>query len=207
MKTKMDSLTKVKLVYSGELLIFSIVFLVIGILEITLTIGLNDVFRYIFMWATPFSSLFIIADFIWTSVSKKKRKKSSMLDKCSLLLVPIYLIPIDIIMFINYDALDKSMYQYFIGGALLLFSIIYMLQGIYHWFRPLPSLLEEIEKERIDNITFKVLERNEDGSVIALHIMTNKKYIFKKEDNIKEEVDDLFYLDYYPGVTGEEIKE
>lgn len=207
MKQKMDDLKKVKLIYSGELLLFSLVFLVVGLLEILNVIGVNDVFRYIFMWATPFGAAFIIINLIWTIKSEKKRKKSSLLDVISVTPMAIYFIVIDTIMFINYNALEKIIYQYFIGSALLAFSVIYLIQGIYHWYHPLPSLLEELEQERIAKITYKVLEKKEDGSVIALHLDTNKKYLFKKEDNIQENVDELFCLDNYKDVTPEEYKE
>ena len=207
MKKKMDELTKVKLIYSGELIAISIVFLVVGILEITNVIGVNEVFRYIFMWATPFGALFVIVDFIWTLKSEKKRKKASLLDKCLVLPLAIYFIVIDTIMFINYGTLPLYTYQCFIGSALLTFSIIYCIEGIYHWYHPLPSLLEELEQERINKLTYRIVEIKEDGAIIAINIDDEQKYLFKKEDNIKEGVDELFCLELYPNVTPTKVEE
>ena len=108
--------------------------------------------------------------------------------------------------FVNYGTLDQSFYQTYIPIAIFTLSVIYMAQGIYHWFRPLPSLLEELEQERIDKITYKVLEKNADGSVRTLHIESNKEYLFTDTD-IKEGVDELFCLDQYPNAEYEEIKQ
>lgn len=194
----MDEITKVKLIYSGELIVIAIVLLVIGLLEVLSILGINDVVRYVFHFGTTVGSLFMIGDFIHFMCSKKRRAKGSLLDKCSTLPLAIYLIVIDTIMYINYNSLEPRLYQIFIGSALLYLAGVYMLQGIYHWFHPLQSLLDEIEQERINKITYKVLERKEDGEVIALHVETNKKYLFKKEYGIKEEIDSLFCLDLYP---------
>ena len=207
MKKKLDDLTKTKLIYSGELILFAIIFIVVGILEITNVIGVNDVFRYIFMFATPVGALFIIINFIWTLKSPKKRAKTSLLDVTSTLPMSIYFITIDIIMYMNFNTLEPIIYQYFIGSALLCFSVIYLIQGIYHWFYPLPSLLEELEKERVAKNTFKVLERKEDGTVIVYNEELDKKYYFAKEDNILESKDEVFCLDKYPGIEAKEYNE
>ena len=201
MEKKMDPLTKVKLIYSGELIIIALAFLIIGILEVTRIIGINDIVRQIFNWATPFGAMWLIIDLIWALKSEKRRKKVSLFDKFSLMPVIIYVITIDIIMFINYNALEPRIYQLFIGIALISISVVYIIQGIYHWYHPLQSLLDELEQERIDKITYKVLEIKEDGSIIALHIETNEKCIFSSDSNIKENVNELFCLDLYPNVT------
>ena len=42
MKKKMDDLTKAKLIYSGEILLFAIIFLVLGILFLVKIIDVQD---------------------------------------------------------------------------------------------------------------------------------------------------------------------
>lgn len=204
-KKKMDDLTKVKLIYSGELIIIAIVALVIGILQLTNVLTVKELFRNIFNWVTIFGSPILIITSIYSLCSTKRRKKISIFDKITLFPLAIYILVIDIICFANYGTLDQSFYQTYIPTALLSLAVIYLVQGIYHWYRPLPSLLAELEQERINKITYKVLEKNEDGSVKALHIESNKEFLFK-DAHIVENVDELFCLDQYPNAKFEEIK-
>lgn len=113
---------------------------------------------------------------------------------------------IDIICFSNYGTLPQSFYQTYIPIALIILAVVYIAQGIYHWFYPLQSLLDELEQDRINKITYKVLAKNEDGSVKCLHIESNKEYLFKNTD-IKENIDEFFCLDQYPDAQYEEFKE
>ena len=55
-KKKLDDLTKIKLIYSGELILIAIVALVIGILQLTYVLTVKDLFRRIFNWVTIFGS-------------------------------------------------------------------------------------------------------------------------------------------------------
>ena len=203
-KKKLDELTKVKLIYSGELIVIAIVALVIAILQLTQVLMVKELFRNIFNWVTIFGSSILIVTSIYSLCSPKRRKKISIFDKVTILPLAIYIIVIDIICFSNYGTLDQSFYQTYIPIALLVLAVIYIAQGIYHWFYPLQSLLDEIEQERINSITYKVLEKNEDGSVKALHIESKKEFIFKDTD-IKENVDELFCLDQYPSAKYEEV--
>jgi len=204
-KKKLDDLTKVKLIYSGELIVIAIVAIVIGILQLSQVLTVKELFRNIFNWVTIFGSPLLIITSIYSIISPKRRKRISIFDKITLFPLAIYIIVIDIICFANYGTLDQSFYQTYIPIALLSLAVIYIAQGIYHWFRPLPSLLEDLEQERIDKITYKVIEKKEDGSVIALHIESNKEFIFTDTD-IKEGVDELFCLDQYPDAKYEEVK-
>ena len=203
-KKKLDDLTKIKLIYSGELIVIAIVALVISILQLTKVLMVKELFRNIFNWVTIFGAPLLIITSIISLVSPKRRKKTSIFDKVTLFPLAIYIIVIDIICFINYGTMEQSFYQTYIPIALLSIAIIYTAQGIYHWFYPLPSLLEELEQERINSITYKVIEKCEDGSIKALHVESNKEYVFKDTD-IKENVDELFCLDQYPNAKYEEI--
>ena len=204
-KKKLDDLTKVKLIYSGELIIIGIAALVIAILQLTWVLTVKELFRNIFNWVTIFGSPLLIITTIYSFISPKRRKKISYFDKITLLPIAIYIIVIDVICFANYGTLEQSFYQTYLPIAILSIAIIYIAQGIYHWFYPLQSLLDELEQDRINKITYKVLEKYEDGTIKCLHTESNKEYLFKNTD-IKEGVDELFCLDQYPNAEFEEIK-
>lgn len=205
-KKKLDDLTKIKLFYSGELIVIAIVALVIGILQLTTVLEVKELFRNIFNWVTIFGSSLLIITSIYSLVSPKRRQKISIFDKITLFPLGIYILIIDIICFSNYGTLPQSFYQTYIPIALIILAVVYIAQGIYHWFYPLQSLLDELEQDRINKITYKVLAKNEDGSVKCLHIESNKEYLFKNTD-IKENIDELFCLDQYPEAQYEEFKE
>ncbi|MCR4879380.1 MAG: hypothetical protein K5906_00265 [Bacilli bacterium] len=205
MKTKkLDDLTKVKLIYSGELIVIAIVALVIGILQLSNVITIKELFRNIFNWVTIFGGPIFIIHTLYSFINKEKRKKFEYFDKLTTLPLIIYILVIDIICFVNYGSMPQEFYQTYIPIALVALGVIYLAQGIYHWFHPLQSLLDELEQERIDAITYKVLEKNEDGSIRCLHIEDNKEFLFKETD-IKENKDELFCLDQYPNAKYEEI--
>lgn len=205
-KKKLDDLTKIKLFYSGELIVIAIVALVIGILQLTSVLEVKELFRNIFNWVTIFGSSLLIITSIYSLVSPKRRQKISIFDKITLFPLGIYILVIDIICFSNYGTLPQSFYQTYIPIALIILAVVYIAQGIYHWFYPLQSLLDELEQDRINKITYKVLAKNEDGSVKCLHIESNKEYLFKNTD-IKENVEELFCLDQYPDAQYEKVKE
>lgn len=152
MKQKMPATTKAKIFYLAELLIIAIAFLVVGILEITLVIHIREIVLTIFNWLTLFGGLWMIIDFIWIIVSKKRRLRASILDKSLLLPLGIYLITFDLFCLIgqisktdNYDV-----YRFGVSSALLYVSIIYTFEAIYHWFHPIPGFLEGIEKAEME---------------------------------------------------------
>ena len=56
MKKKLDALTKAKLIYSGELIIIAVIFLVVAILKLTGVIPYNSTRHLVFNWITLFIS-------------------------------------------------------------------------------------------------------------------------------------------------------
>ena len=88
--------TKTKLVYSGELIIIAIVFLVLGILKIVDVMKYNEQRRLIFNYITLVGGVWVISDFIWMLLSKKRRAKNCLLDKILNLPLGIYLLIFDI---------------------------------------------------------------------------------------------------------------
>ena len=82
MKKKMDLFTKAKLIYSCELGIFAIVFIVLAILKATGVMGTNSTRLTVFNWITLFGGTWLMIDFIWAILDKNRRKRIALIDKC-----------------------------------------------------------------------------------------------------------------------------
>ena len=146
MKKPLDDLTKAKLIYSGELFLFAIAAAVIATLTLTGVIGMSDTKVTWFTWITLIGGTVLIGNTIWFFASKKKRAKGSMLDTVLLIPVPCAMIPIDIIHLVN-GAIPNEDYKYIISAALFYVTAIYVVEAIYHWFNPLPILVEATKEE------------------------------------------------------------
>lgn len=167
-KNKMDPYKKTKLIYSGEFLLIAIVFLVLIILKLCDVIKSDNFIKStIFNFVTLAGGIWLITDFIWASVSKKRRARICYLDKCLHLPIGIYLIVFDLISIINWKAssyIGINSYDWFKYGIVIVFSYIvldYSFEGIYHYFYPIPEMLkisEEIKKEEEE----KLLTNNTD---------------------------------------------
>jgi len=145
---KLDEYTKVKLIYSGELVFFAILFLVLGTLQLVGVIVPGERFLNIFKFVTLAGSAYLLFDFFFSCFNKQRRAKVCMVDKCSTVILPPYTITIDILL------LSKNEYvlnnaRFFIGPLFIAFSMIYLFQGIYHWYRPLLELFEDDEKKEV----------------------------------------------------------
>jgi len=145
-KSKMPEEKKIKLIYSGELLFFSLVFIVLGILILTNVIVIKTVFKWIYNIGTLGGGCWVIFDFFWCLKSKKRRSKVAFIDK--ILLVPVALasIPFDIYCFVS--GMDNPFYQRVIGIAFLYLAAVYIFQGIYHYKYPIPGLFDDLEEEK-----------------------------------------------------------
>lgn len=143
---KLDKETKFKLVYSGELLFFAVLFLVFSILKFTKVMGYNPSRTLVFNWITIFGGAWGIADFIWAVCSKKRQQRISMIDKVTVLPLSLFIITYDLICFIAKPE-NSNFYIYMIGGAFAYISVIYIFQAIYHFYHPIPGLLEDDEEE------------------------------------------------------------
>lgn len=147
-KEKMSLEKKVKLIYSGELIFFALVFFVIATLEILGIIGKREIILIIFNWVTIFGGSWMIADFIWLMSSPRRQKKNSKIDKALLVPAGLYLITFDIICFTNASFVTLEFRRLMMGIVFYYLGAVYIFQGIYHWFRPIPGLLEDIQKEQ-----------------------------------------------------------
>lgn len=145
MKKPLDILTKAKLIYSGELLAFSVLFAVLGILILTGVIGVSDTKILILTILTLIGGPIMIFNFVHYCVSEKKRKKSSLLDILFLLPVPLVMIPIDIMRFCG--MVPNEAYPLIVGITFLYITLAYTTEAIYHWFVPLPLLVEAAEED------------------------------------------------------------
>ena len=137
---------KNKLLYSGELVLIAIAFIVIGILELLKVIKLSDRFQLIFKILTLVGATWIITDFVWTLLSKKRRANYPLMDKIMLLPLAVYLYSFDIAGFVV--ARPYAYYQIGVPIAFFYIACAYMFQGIYHYYHPIPLLLQAIEEEK-----------------------------------------------------------
>ena len=147
-KEKMSLEKKVKLIYSGELIFFSLVFIVIATLEICGVIGNREIVLIIFNWVTIFGGTWMIADFIWLLCSQKRRKKNAIIDKALLVPAGLYLITFDIICFTGASFVTLPFRRLMMAIVFYYFAVAYIFQGVYHWFKPIPGLLEDVKKEQ-----------------------------------------------------------
>ena len=159
MKKPLDDLTKAKLIYSGELLAFCLVAIVLGTLTLTGVIGITENRVNWATWITLIGGSLVLGNSIWFFSSKKKRSKGSWLDTLTVLPVPLAMIPLDIIHFTT-KAVPDSAYQYIIPALLYYVAVVYVIQAIYHWFHPL-QLLEEAAKEE-DEEKQEITEQKEE---------------------------------------------
>lgn len=143
---KLDDLTKAKLIYSGELLIFSVLFLVLGILTMTGVIGVSERRIMILTIITLIGGAYFLFNTIWFFVSPKKRAKNSWVDTLLLFPVPLIMVPVDLIRLIT-GAIPNEAYPYIIGGLFLYVTVAYTIEAIYHWFVPLPILVEAAKED------------------------------------------------------------
>ena len=149
MKQPMSDETKAKLTYSGELLVFAILFLVLGILRLTKVMGYNDTRRLIFNYITLAGGIWGVIDFTWALISPKKRKRSSMIDKILMIPASITLIVLDIWCLMNASDSEsfKNTFVLVVSILFFYFTISFTFQAIYHFYKPVPLLLEAIKEE------------------------------------------------------------
>ena len=150
--TRESLIKKVKLVYSVELGIFAVLFAVLGSLFLANVISVADWKRYAFSYVTLIGGTWLIIDFIWMCASPKRRKKNSMFDKIGVLPAALTVIVFDIYAFANglvhipEGAETSPLFRYFLGGNMIYLCFFYIASIIYHWYRPLPSLVAAAEE-------------------------------------------------------------
>ena len=139
---------KTKLIYSGELVLFAVIFFVIATLEILGIIGKREIMMIIFNWVTIFGGTWMLVDFFWVLFSKKRRKKNSLLDKAMIVPAGIYLITFDILCFCQLSFITMEFRRLMMGILFYYFGACYLFQGIYHYFFPVPAVTSAIEETK-----------------------------------------------------------
>ena len=145
MKEKMDIETKAKLIYSIELGVFALIFITLAILKATGVIPTNPTRVLIFNWVTLFGGTWLVVDFMWAFLSQKRQKRVSLLDKVLHLPAGFYLIAFDIICLLGKQKDD--FYRYGIPIVLGYLGLCYTFEAIYHFWHPIPGLLDSLKEE------------------------------------------------------------
>ena len=144
LKRKLTDEEKVKSIYSGELVIIAVVMIVFATLELTGVF--NPIKRRIFLHIlTLTGSTIILGDIIWALVSKKRRAKVSLIDKITLIPMPIYVISFNVISFVTNP--DGRYYQVGLAILFLYLASVYLFQAIYHFKYPVPGLLDALKED------------------------------------------------------------
>lgn len=181
-KKKMDGLKKVKLIYSGELLLFAVVFAVIGILILVGVISIKDWKRIAFSYVTLVGGAWLIADFIWTLASSKRRARKPLIDKILVLPAALTVISFDIYAFVKgmvHSDVTSPLFAYFIGGDLCYLALVYFFEAFYHYKHPLPELVEaalaEEEEKKKESAEAPAEALNEEKVIDAESTKTDEK--------------------------------
>ena len=147
MKKKMDFATKAKLIYSGELLLFALVFLTLAILKATNVFKYNATRSTIFNWITLAGGTWLIVDLMWAIFDKKRQKRIAIIDKIIHAPAGIYLISYDLFCLISKPE-DPNIYQF--GTAIVLgyLGLCYVFESIYHFKYPVPGIIDAVEQEK-----------------------------------------------------------
>ena len=140
---KLSLETKIKLIYSGELAIFAVVFLVLGILKLLGIMAYDEGRRVLFNYITTAGGLWLVADLIWACASPKRRKRICLLDKFLNVPLGVFLLYFNITCFTQ--EVKDSYCVVMMSFAFFYVAINYSFQAIYHFYNPLPSLMEEIK--------------------------------------------------------------
>ena len=143
MKKNLDALTKAKLIYSGELIIIAIIFLVVAILKMTGVIPFNSTRHLVFNWITLFCGLWVIIAFLWGALSKKRRPRICLLDKVLHLPAGIYMVAFDLYCLIAQPK-DQTIYRFGFPIAIMYLCLCYIFEGVYHFYHPIPGILEAV---------------------------------------------------------------
>ncbi len=148
-KKPLDALTKAKLLIQGEYLLISLVFLTCGILKICDILNTTEIKGHIFNIVTLCGGVWIVFDFIWSTVSKRHRQKVTYLDKCLMLPLGLFTLSFNIYSLINWNNFSPDWYKYGISIIFFAVFVLYAFQAIYHWFFPTKAVLACVEEVEV----------------------------------------------------------
>ena len=166
METKQkDPVKKIKIMLTVEYLIFVAVFAVLGILFLVGVIKVAEWKRYAFTYVTLGGGIWICVDFFWTTFSPARRAKNCLLDKILMFPVGIALLAWDVYAIVMGCA-ETLPYAYVIGADFCYIAAVYLFQAIYHWFRPIPALIEAaLEDEKKKEEAPEVIEQPKEEAI------------------------------------------
>ena len=150
-KTRSPDVKKAVKMYTIELLVFAVVFIVLGVLELLGIIGNNTGWRSVFVYITLVGVVVFIVMSIITLSTPEKRAKNSVLDKVILIPGPVAILVLDIFTLINGVEESATLHRYIIGFVFLYFGACYIFQAVYHYFFPLPLIYEVDEAPEGEN--------------------------------------------------------
>ena len=154
-KKKLSPETKVKLIYCGELLIIALIVIVVGALKLSGVIATKPTRLLVYNIITTVGGTWLIFDLVWALVSKKRRPKVCLLDKFLALPVGLYLFVFNTICFIDKAqglTTNDLLVRLSVGIVLLYIGLIYIFEAIYHYFYPVPQMLEAIEEAKKEEL-------------------------------------------------------
>ena len=151
-KTRSSDMKKAIKIYTIELLVFSAIFITLGILELLGIIGNNLDWRLVFTYITLVGVTLFVAFNIWSFVDPKRRAKVDVIDRVMLIPGPIAVLVLDIITLIKGtgDPLVMELHKYIIGCVFIYFGACYIFQAIYHYYFPSKMLVEMEEKAKLE---------------------------------------------------------
>lgn len=185
MENKNTELYKEKKIYTIELIVFCVIFLVLGILILVDVIPIKGTFRHILIYVSLAGVAWLIADWVWTLISPKRRKKQSLFDKFLVLPSAISVLVFDIITFVQGFDETEQLHETFVGILFVYIAVVYLAMAIYHWFKPHPLLLEmsSDEPEKTDQEIEK--EGDDLKNLFASDEKKEEKEIEEKTENIE----------------------
>ena len=151
-KNRSPEFKKAIKVYTIELLVFSVVFIVLGILELLGIIGNNLDWRLVFTYITMVGIAIFIGINVWSFVDPKRRARVDVIDRVMLIPGPIAVLILDITTLVRGtgDPLVMDMHKYIIGIVFLYFGACYIFQAIYHYYFPSKMMLELEESAKAE---------------------------------------------------------
>ena len=117
-------------------------------------------------WITLFGGTWVIVDFVWALLSKKRRPRISLLDKALHLPAGIYLVTFDLFCIITRPD-NPMVYRCGFPIAISYLCLCYIFEGIYHFYHPIPGILEAVvevddEEEKIEDTPEETLKEEKE---------------------------------------------
>lgn len=203
-KQPMEPLKQAKLVYSGELMLFSIAFIVLGILRLCGVISPSGTMRDVFLWITLVGGFLVIGNFIWTLVSPKHRKTITILDASLTLPVALFFISMNLYQLIA-GKVDQGIYNIYMGIIFVYFGCDYMFQSIYHYYKPVQAIIdavkldakmqreqEEKEKEKAEDLAEiqRRVDEGEDQETVIKEVTSRRQALEAEKIKLEKEAEE-----------------